>query len=175
MSDRLALGAQTAKDMVASEVMRRSVQTVSAAISLPELERAFVRAGIWGFPVVDDERVVGVVSRSDIIQQLDLEHQTAKRTSDFYRDANGFHEVPLATGDQIADRVGERMEQLTVQDVMHRQLFAVAPDQPLRAVAQTMVDNDIHRVLVTREGRLIGVISTSDFVRLYAEGRIQPS
>jgi CBS domain-containing protein len=67
------------------------------------------------------------------------------------------------------------MEHLTVGDVMHRQLFAVSPDQPLRAVAETMVDNGIHRVLVTREGRLLGVISTSDFVRLYAQGRIKPS
>ena len=76
---------------------------------------------------------------------------------------------------QVADRVGERMEQLTVSDVMHRHLFTVPPNQPLRAVAETMVDNGIHRVLVTRKGRLLGVISTSDFVRLYAQGRIKPA
>src|SRR5688500_12533610 len=97
-------------DMIATEVMRHCVQTVSAGMSLPELERAFIRAGVWGFPVLDGDRVVGVVSRSDIVQQLDLERQTAKRTSDFYRDANGFHEVPLATNEQVADRVGERMD-----------------------------------------------------------------
>jgi len=159
-------------NMTASEVMRRCVQTVSPSMSLPELERAFVRAGVWGFPVIDNDRVVGVVSRSDIVRQLESEHQIAKHTSDFYRDANGFHEVPLTTVDQVADRVGERMEELTVGDVMHRQLFVVDPDQTLRAVAETMVDHGIHRVLVTREGRLLGVISTSDFVRLYAQGRI---
>jgi CBS domain-containing protein len=162
-------------DMIATEVMRRCVQTVSPSMSLPELERAFIRAGVWGFPVVDGDRVVGVVSRSDIVRQLESEHQTAKRTSDFYRDANGFHEVPLATDDQIADRVGERMEKLTVADVMHRQLFVVDPEQSLRAVAETMVDNAIHRALVTRQGRLLGVISTSDFVRLYAQGRMKAS
>ena len=36
-----------------------------------------------------------------------------------------------------------------------------------------MVDNNIHRVLVTQEGKLLGLISTTDFVRLYAEGRIK--
>jgi CBS domain-containing protein len=162
-------------DMIATEVMRRCVQTVSAGMSLPELEGAFIRAGVWGFPVLDGDRVVGVVSRSDIVQQLDLERQTAKQTSDFYRDANGFHEVPLATNEQVADRVGERMDELTVQDVMHRQIFAVPPEQPLRAIAETMVDNNIHRVLVTQEGRLLGLISTSDFVRLYSQGRIMPA
>jgi predicted transcriptional regulator len=114
-------------DMTASEVMRRCVQTVSPNMSLPELERAFVRAGIWGFPVVDNDRVVGGVSRSDIVRQLESEHKIAKHTSDFYRDANGFHEVPLTTVDQVADRVGERMEELTAGDVMHRQLFRRGP------------------------------------------------
>jgi predicted transcriptional regulator len=160
-------------DMTASQVMHRCVQTVSPSMSLPELERAFIRAGVWGFPVVEGDQLVGVVSRSDIVRQLESEHQIAKTTSDFYRDANGFHEVPLATSDQIADRVGERMEQLTVADVMHSQLFVVDPDQSLRAVAETMVDHGIHRVLATRQGRLLGVISTSDFVRLYAQGRIK--
>jgi CBS domain-containing protein len=173
MTAKYAPESLAAMDLVASEVMRRRVQTVSVGMSLPVLERAFVRAGVSGFPVVDGDRLVGVISRSNIIEQMDLEHQTAQRTSDFYRDANGFHEVPVVIGDQVADRVGERLEQLTVQDAMHRQLFAVAPDQPLRAVAQTMVDNEIHRVLVTHEGRLLGIISTSDFVRLYAQGRIK--
>jgi CBS domain-containing protein len=161
--------------MVETEIMCRSVQTVAANMTLPELEHAFIQAGVSGFPVIDGDRVVGVVSRSDIVRQLDLEHQTAKRTSNFYRDDTGFHEVPLKNGLQVANRVGERMEQLTVGDVMHRQIFAVSPDQALRAVAQTLVDNDIHRVLVTHEGRLLGVISTSDFVRLYAQGRIKPA
>ena len=162
-------------DMIASEVMRRCVQTVSPRMSLPELERAFVRAGVWGFPVVEGDELVGVVSRSDIVEQLDVEHQTAQRTSDFYRDANGFHEVPLTAGAQVADRVGERMEEMTVGDLMHRRLFVVTPQQPLRTVAMTMVENEIHRVLVTHEGRLLGVISTSDFVRLYAQGRLRPA
>ena len=138
-------------DMTASQMMRRCVQSVTPSMSLPELERSFLRAGVWGFPVVDNDQVVGVVSRSDIVHQLEFEHQTAKRTSDFYRDANGFHEIPLATSDQIADRIGERMEHLTVGDVMHRQLFAVTPEQSLRDIAVTMVENEIHRVLVTRE------------------------
>lgn len=159
-------------ELVASEVMRRSVETVAASLPLPDLERALVRAGVWGFPVLEAGEIVGVVSRSDVVRQLDQERQTATQTSDFYLDAEGFHVIPLATRDDIADRVGERMEHLTVRDVMQPQVIAVAPDQSLRAVAEMMVDHGVHRVLVTREGRLLGVISASDFVRLFAQGRI---
>ena len=161
-------------DIIATEIMRRNVETVPTGMQLPDLERAFLKASVSGFPVVDGDQVVGVVSRSDVVRQLNVEQETASRTSDFYLDASGFHEIPLTTSEQMAGRIGERMQQLTVRDIMHRQLFAVSPDQTLRAIAETMVDKDIHRVLVTQEGRLLGLISTSDFVRLYAQGRIRP-
>ena len=161
-------------DLIASEVMRRNVKSVPPEMSLPELERTFTDSGLGGFPVVDGTQVVGVVSRSDIVRQLYFEHSVAEQTSDYYRDAEGFHELPLKTSREIADRVGERMEQLTVRDVMHQGVFAVPPDQPLRSVAQTMTDQHIHRVLVTRDGELLGIISTMDLVRLYANGRLRP-
>jgi CBS domain-containing protein len=161
-------------DILVTQVMRRSLQTVPPSMTLLDLEHAFVQRGFSGFPVVEGEQLVGVVSRTDIVKQMDLERQIAQHTSDYFRDANDeFYEIPLLSTDQIADRVGERMAQLTVGDVMHRQLFAVRSDQPLRLVAEMMMEHDIHRVLVTIEGRLIGVVTSSDFVRLYAQGRIR--
>lgn len=163
-------------DILATQVMRRSVQTVPPSMTLPDLEHAFVQSGVSAFPVVEGDQLLGVVSRSDIVSQLDLERRTAQRTSDFFTDENDeFHEVPLETTEQITERVGDRMENLTVADVMNRQTIAARPDQPLRLIAELMIEHSIHRVLITLEGRLLGVVSTSDFVRLYAQGRIRPA
>lgn len=162
-------------DLIASEVMRRNVKSVSPNVTLPDLERDFVESRLAGFPVVDGMQVVGVVSRSDIVRHLYLEHTVAQQTSDYYRDAEGFHEIPLKSSREIADRVGERMEQLTVRDVMHSGIFAVRPDQTLRSVAEMMADLHIHRVLVTRDRALLGIISAMDLVRLYAQGRLRPA
>ena len=76
---------------------------------------------------------------------------------------------------QVSERLGQRMQELTVADVMHPKLYAVGADQSLRDVAVTMVENDIHRVLVTRQGRLLGLISTMDIARLYAQGKLKPA
>ncbi len=162
-------------DLIVSEVMKRNVKTISPEVGLPELEREFIAQGVSGFPVLDQGRLVGIVSRSDVVRQLTVEHEAAALTSDFYRDETGFHEVPLETMEQLADRVGERIEQLRVQDVMSRQLFKVAPDQPLRFVAQTLVDNHIHRVLVTDGDQLLGLVTALDLVRLVANGRLKPA
>jgi CBS domain-containing protein len=162
-------------DLVASQVMRRSITTVPKLLPLPLLERAFLSSGISGFPVVDEDELVGVVSRSDVIRQLSTEQEVAAKTSDFYHDSNGFHELPVLNGSQVSERIGQRMQELKVADVMHSQLHEVDADQTIRAVAQKMVDNNIHRVLVTREGRLLGLISSMDIVRLYAQGRLKPA
>lgn len=160
-------------DLLVKQIMQRNIQTVAPDVALPDLEKAFVKAGVSGFPVVDKGELVGIVSRSDIVRQLYTEHLAAERTSDFYFDEAGFHEVPLVTFEQIADRVGERIEQLQVKDVMSRALLKVSPDQPLRMVAQTLTDNHIHRVLVTEGGRLVGLVSALDLVGLIANGRVK--
>jgi len=48
--------------------------------------------------------------------------------------------------------------------------ITVSPDTPARAVAQRMVETAIHHVVVTDEGRIVGVVSALDFVRAYAGG-----
>lgn len=160
-------------DLLVKQIMQRNVRTVSPNVTLPELEKAFVQEAISGFPVVDQGELVGIVSRSDIVRQLVLEHHVAERTSDFYFDQEGFHEVPAVTFDQIADRVGERIEQLQVKDVMSRRLVKISPNASLKMVAQTLTDHRLHRVLVTEDNRLLGIVSSLDLVELIANGRVR--
>src|SRR3972149_5577173 len=99
-------------DMLVRQIMQRNVRTIAPEVTLPDLEEAFVQQGVGGFPVVDKGELVGIVSRSDIVRQLFVEHHAAESTSDFYLDDDGFHEIPLVTFEQIADRVGQRLEPL---------------------------------------------------------------
>ena len=160
-------------DLLVKQFMQRNVRTIAPQVTLPELERAFFDVKVSGFPVVDKGELVGIVSRSDVVRQLFHEHQLAVSTSDYYFDEKGFHEEPPVTFEQIADRVGERIERLCVADVMSDQLVKVSAEQTLRHVAQVLVDNGLHRVLVTDEDRLIGVVTTTDLARLIANGRVR--
>lgn len=160
-------------DLVVQQFMQRNVHTISPEATLPELEEVFLQERVGGLPVVQDGKVIGIVSRSDIVRQLYQEHQLAESTSDFYRDEAGFHELPLVTFEQVADRVGERIEQLRVRDVMSTHLFAVSPDQPLRHVAQMLVDHRVHRLLVTEDKRLLGIVTALDLAGLIANGRVR--
>jgi CBS domain-containing protein len=52
------------------EFMSREVTTVEAAASVLDVARMFVDTGFRRFPVVKDERLVGQISRRDVLRAL---------------------------------------------------------------------------------------------------------
>ncbi len=154
------------------DLMRIRVHVVPPAMPLAELEQEFIEKLVSGFPVVEAGELVGVVSRSDIVRQLEVERQLAENTSDFYWDRSGFHEEPAESMQQIASRVGQRIEDLRVRDLMSRHLVVVSADDSLSVLAQRFLEHHIHRVLVVEHGHLVGIVSTLDLVKLFADKRV---
>jgi len=69
----------------ADKLMQTKVRTVAEGTSLPDLERAFLDEGVTGFPVVEAGRLVGVVSRSDVVRKLATEQSYAEYISGYHR------------------------------------------------------------------------------------------
>ena len=131
-------------DYVASAVMNTQITTVDAGTSVSELEALFVKAGVNGFPVVDGDQLVGVVSKTDVLQA-----QHAAATS----------------SEGSADS-------LCVRDIMTADVVSVVPNANLHKVAELMFTKRLHRILVVEHGTIMGIITPFDFVRLYASDKI---
>lgn len=159
--------------LTARDVMQTDLVTASPELPLAELERLLIGARISGVPVVDDGKLVGIVSRSDIVRQLCIEQSLAEQVSEYFHGDPGLHETEADDLPTIGDQVGERIEQLHVRDVMIRDIVTVTPDAGLAEIAHKLVDQRIHRLLVTHHGELQGLVSALDLVRLFAEGRAQ--
>lgn len=123
--------------------MTRDVFTLPEALSLDEAAWALMHRGVTGAPVYDpDGRLIGVVSQSDLV------------------DARGL------LGDAAAnDRC--------VGDVMTPALLAVGADDPIEHALEMMIAHNVHRVLVLGDdGRLLGIVTATDVLRLVAEGKL---
>jgi len=55
---------------------------------------------------------------------------------------------------------------------MTRRPLTVSPDAEVREAAQQMLYAEIHRLFVVEDGRVVGVISTSDIMRAVATGQL---
>ena len=59
---------------------------------------------------------------------------------------------------------------LLVRDIMTPVVYTVPEDTPVPRIAHTMIAGRIHRLLVTRHGRVVGIVTSLDLVRLLADG-----
>ena len=152
-----------------ADIMQRKVLTIAPGKSLPELERALLRTRVGAMPVVDRSgKMVGIVSRSDVVRQLCVERSLGEAMADAYRDQTDEAFVEKSRR-AVSEAIGKRMEQLCVRDVMVRDVVTVTPDVPLAKAAQLMVERRIHRLPVVEDGKLVGIVSSLDFTRLAAE------
>ena len=156
----------------ASDVMRTDLRWVSPDTYVVDLERMLLAEGIGAVPVVKDGKLVGIVSRSDVVRQLAVEQTLQETISDFYRQPFDVEQRSAQDSKDIAAGVASRWQDLAVEDVMIRGVICVEPDRDLVDVARMMLDRKIHRVLVTEGDRLVGIVSTVDLIRLFAEGKL---
>ena len=163
------MGYAAVQHVVAADIMQRDMVTVAPADSLRDALELMTANHITGLPVMDGKsRCIGLITASDI---LGFEEEHAEESSQsgtlqhFNPELHKWESVPISAFGL------EEFGDVRVEEVMSRELIQVSRDTPLKAVAQKMLDADVHRVLVTDERfHLYGIISSFDFVRLVAEG-----
>jgi CBS domain-containing protein len=153
-----------------ADIMQKKVKTISPDRTLPELERELLRWRIGAMPVVErGGKLVGIVSRSDVVRQLCLERSLGEAMADAYRDQTDASFVAQSQA-AIAGEIGRRMENLRVRDVMIREVLTIPPELPVEKAAQLLIERRIHRLpVVDEKGKLVGIVSSLDFTRLVAE------
>jgi CBS domain-containing protein len=158
----------TLRQRVAADVMQRDMITVSPNDSLRDALALMTENHVTGLPVMDGKsRCIGLITASDI---LGFEEEHAEDRPDdgmmqhFNNEIGRWESVPLSAFGL------EEFGDVRVEEVMTRELVFVGRDTPLKDVAQKMLDEDIHRVLVMDERfQLYGIVTSFDFVRVVAE------
>jgi CBS domain-containing protein len=154
--------------LTAADVMTKDLRTVDPEMSLVVFERMLIALRIGGAPVLEGKKLVGMVSREDIIRVLSLEQSMAEVQSGVY--AHSPDGAAQGAFNRVGDQVGQRMQELCVRDAMTTVRARVAPTASLQDVARQMVKHSVQRVLVADGDRLCGVVSRIDLVKLLAEG-----
>lgn len=154
--------------VLARDVMQTRVVTVEPELPLIDAYRLFVEEEITGAPVVDEtDRVVGVISSSDLLRAVEEEHEGRSAAPQYFREWLEFSGPDwIHPPSDFQDRLG----QLTVADAMASGGVAVAPTTPVAEVAALMRRSRIHRVLVLENELLVGIVSTFDLIALLEKG-----
>ncbi len=142
--------------------MTRNVITVSDDASLSELVDVLTDNMITGAPVVDENgKLVGVVSATDVARISTRRSASIRRDAppDFY-----LHGWEAIEDDVHSFSVEEESEQV-VRDIMTPVIFSVPENATFAEMADTMVGGRVHRLIVTTDGQVVGIVTTLDLLR----------
>jgi CBS domain-containing protein len=149
--------------ILARDVMATEVISVAPTLPLAKLEDELTARHISGAPVVDNGKLVGIVSRADIVRYFSLQRAMVDLLAVEHSKSAGTGPGPTH----------EQMERkILVRDIMARNPVVVSPDAPVEEVAKLMLARHVHRLLVTEGGQVVGVISSLDLVKLIVDGRM---
>lgn len=134
--------------MRADQIMTSPVTTVWPDTSLQDVAGLFIERGIGAAPVVDGlGRLLGIVTEADLLRaELTPDPRRHAR-----RDAPDPPPVPETAGEAMSSPVA-----------------AVPPDTDVADVARLMIDDHLTRIPVVAGGRLVGIVSRTDLLRVVA-------
>ena len=151
--------------LTARDVMTAEVMTVDADWTVNDLAEFLVSNAISGAPVIAPEgRLLGVVSLTDLVRHasLPVHSERPEPSHDVYVDGL---EREYSDDEFAGFRVGTE-DRTLVREIMTPVIFEVQPNTDVREIADIMVRGRIHRVFVTDQARVVGVISALDLLRV---------
>lgn len=147
------------KKAQAADIMSRAVVTLDPGTRLRQAIETLSEEGISGAPVVDDGHPVGVLSMSDVLRRTAGKKPARRMT--YYSLAESDEPAPFEQDEEV----GDLLDTCTGSETMTPTVIAVPADATIVEVAQVMSRRRIHRVLVTDDGKLVGMLSALDIVR----------
>ncbi len=132
----------------AEELMTRALRTVTPDHNLSEVREIFELEGFRHMPVVDEEGLVGIISKSDLLRMM----QGASI---------------ISTGSEHHNAL--IFETTKVGEVMTRDVKTVGHDTPVSEAAHIMVHYKLNALPVTENGEIVGLITSTDLLLDYID------
>ncbi len=139
------------------DAMTATVVYVTPDMELGTAVRLMESSGVSGAPVVEEGRVLGVVTLQDIFNRLPLPGTHVETTGPFHRWERALNELSLRTA-------------TLVRDVCSYRALTVEADAPIAAAASLMASGRVNRLpVVDAKGVVCGMVTRGDVLRAVGE------
>ena len=139
----------------AKDIMTRKVIMVKEDMMVNDLIELFLKNKISCAPVVDrKKKLVGIVTKTDILSRfmdLDLDLTLKVGLKDILDSHSDLSEFEVSTETE-----------LSVGQIMTLNPFTAGENTTVEELAEIMIKNRIHRLIIKESGKIVGIVSTLD-------------
>jgi CBS domain-containing protein len=156
--------------MFIREMMTTPAITVGAETSVQEVARLMSTRLISGVPVVDDDgALLGVITELHLVQR-----NAPLKEPQYISVLSGLIPIHLAEHREYKERLREALATTAAELMDSTDVATVAPDDPVEEAMEAMTNPENTLLPVVENGRVIGVVTRTDLVRLITrlEGKL---
>lgn len=147
--------------MQAKDIMTKEVITVRPETTLDEVARILTEKNISGLPVVDENRqLVGIITEGDLLMK-----DSKVKFPSYINILGGIIYLDSFAQyfEELKKTVAQKVEELMTEDVIK-----INEDANNEEMATLMVEHNINRLPVVRDGKLVGIVSRADIIKSWA-------
>lgn len=134
------------RNIHASSLMTEKVIVAKTSNSFTQVAKLFLNFHIHHLPVVDDnDQLIGVISSQDVLKAYTHIVPTLKNTDEDSLNAA-----------------------IKIKNIMTPNPYVVDPTEKIGNIANMFVNSSIHSFPVLNKGKIVGIITTQDFINHFA-------
>jgi CBS domain-containing protein len=150
---------QDIRELKVGDIMQSNWPTLDPEQTVEDVIKLFAESNLSGAPVVEGDRLVGILTEGDLIfQDADI------KAPGFLDILGGL--IPLGNWDEYRQET-LKSAGVTVGEVMTTDVLTVGPDDSLSEAATIMAEEKIKLLPVAAEGTLHGIITRMDILTLH--------
>ena len=131
-------------NFIIENIMTKTPQVIESDRSVGAVLSLFREHGVSHVPIMDEGKLVGIISIRDIIERVFQPRQRQRQ----------------------GDVVGEKVPMLNIpsKGIMSHPVITVQPDSSLKEAEKKMHDHNLSCLVVLSKGRLVGIVTKLDFL-----------
>ena len=147
------------------EFMNPNVICLSPDDTIFDAAKILSQLNIAGAPVVKNDKIVGIVSISDIIKFIDIKLGKLPKI-----DTPGLSTLLLALVQmqKVHSDFKKELKIITatkIKDMMTKEVIIISPSQTVVDVAELMEKHDVNRLPVVDNEKIVGIVARADIIK----------
>ncbi len=156
--------------MKVKDAMNKDVITCKPDDPVSTLAELFKKNHISGMPVVEKDKVVGIVSETDLLKLFKIPEVSGEM---FLPSPFEIIEIPIRNVIRFEEfrKAHEDIRMKPVKEIMKKKVYSISPESSLEDASVMMVKHSVNRLPVIENGKLMGILVRSDIIRALSKGQ----